>query len=530
MRKSLWVKIAVVLLSTVLFYELLQALKGYLLWLGVVLFLALVAFLSYWAYRMYMVLHHHHLDLKNHRHEVALKEEEVLAQTAKRRAFEHQAAVEQHLRLTRIYPDNKGYAPVLIGADMRAQPDSMTYLALPSPERGRNQRQSMPSYEDQYEGEERVTDELPEAGEIPAKVLYEEIVHLLQKDEFPLGVGTYGLEVCTFEQLMTMWICGGSDTGKSNTVAGFVDHAIKNGRNIKLVVIDPHAHKEDSLYNRIRCYEDHFMFRVAVTPQEISAALRWYKQEYLRRKQQGNHNSEDILLLVDEVQSLTDTTLIDDDDEDAELLRGIAKLIRAIAKRCGNETRGFGMFGWFISQNATGVAWLRKVVNTVVSHKMNMMSERRVACNEDEKIARSMDTWPKRGRVMVYGNGLEPKVLQMPLFPVRQVQSQSRSRHLPLDAYVPEESETIEEIQPPRVDVRQQREAMESARKQSEQSQLEDGVATYLQLEHDHGKAPSKDVFSAHMNLNPNGSGRTLFNQVKAAIARREREDASELL
>lgn len=524
MRKSLWVKVLVVVLSTVLFYELLQVLKGYLLWLGVVIFLAGLAVLLYWAYRFYVKLSHHRLDLERHRHEVALQEEEVLAQAAKRKAFERQAHVDQHLQLTRVYPDNRGYAPVLIGSDMHAQPDSIPYLALPSPERVRNQHSPAPRCEERYSEEDRDTEPLAGEGEIPTKVTYEEIAHLLRKDEFPLGVGSDGLEVCTFEQLMTMWICGGSDTGKSNTVAGFVDHAIRNGRNIKLIVVDPHANKPDSLYNRIRCYENFFKFRVAVTPQEINASLRWFRQEFKARKQAGNRGDEEILLIIDEVQSLTDGTLIDDEDEDVDLLRGIAKSIKAIAKQCGNETRGFGMFGWFISQNATRVAWLRIVVNTVVAHKMNMMSERRVACNEDEKIARSQDSWPKKGRVVVYGNGLEPKVLQVPLFPVRKAQNQPRTRYVSVEDCPSEVPEEVEELQP-RVDVRQQQAAMEHAREQSGRGQLEEGIDTYLRLENEKGKPPSLDEFSAHMNLNRNGAGRSLLSQVKVEITRREREE-----
>lgn len=524
MQKSTWLKIAAIIGASILFYELIEKLSGFLLSIAVFLFLCLLAFLLYCAYRVYVALHHHYLELKRHRHEVQMQEEEVLAQVAKRKAFERQAHIDQHIQLTRVYPNNKGYVPVLIDADMEAAPHEMSYLALPSQNRSRQQHLPPPRYEEHYYEEERMNEVLIEEGQIPLQVLYEEISHLLRKGEFPLGVGVNGLEVCTFEQLMTMWICGGSDTGKSNTVAGFVDHAIKNGRNIKLVVIDPHANKPDSLYKRIQCYSAFFKFRVAVTPQEIEAALRWFKQEFNRRKQDGINGEEDILLIVDEVQSLADTTLIDEGD-DAETLKYICKTIKGLAKVCGNESRGFGMFGWFISQNATGVAWLRKVVNTVVSHKMNMMSERRVACNENEKIARSMNNWPKRGRVVIYGNGLELKVLQMPLFPVRKVQNQIRSRYIPTDAYECEEVEEREELQP-RVDVRQQKAVREDARKQSELSQVETGIEIYLQIENEKGKPPTLDEFAAYMNLNRNGSGRTLFNQVKVAISRREKEHA----
>ena len=49
-----------------------------------------------------------------------------------------------------------------------------------------------------------------------------------------------------------MWICGGSSTGKSNTVEVKIDEAIRNEHKIKIIPIDPHARKEDSLYNKIK--------------------------------------------------------------------------------------------------------------------------------------------------------------------------------------------------------------------------------------------------------------------------------------
>ncbi|HET8910633.1 MAG TPA: hypothetical protein VFN23_04165 [Ktedonobacteraceae bacterium] len=229
-----------------------------------------------------------------------------------------------------------------------------------------------------------------EPGAIPLSVRYEEIQSQIPRGHALLGVSENGIETCDFGHLLTMWICGGSSTGKSNTVAIKLDEAIQLGRDIGIILIDPHARKEDSLYHKIRCYEHRFLLPVAVNEDDILQALTAFKEEFERRLEVGSGET-DILLVVDEVSNV-----VDSDNEE------IGKLIKKIARICGQEARGFGMFGWFISQDAAGLAWLRKRAMTVITHKLNMMSERKLACNEDMELARSMDRWPI-GRVAVYG-------------------------------------------------------------------------------------------------------------------------------
>lgn len=256
------------------------------------------------------------------------------------------------------------------------------------------------------------------AGTLPSQVRYEDIAGQIPEGHAVLGVGRNGIETCDFSALMTMWICGGSSTGKSNTVALKIDEAIRNGRDIKLVVIDPHARKEDSLYNKIKCYEDRFLFKVAITEEESFAVLTWFHREFKRRLAAGGSDT-DILLVVDEVSNV-----VASEDE------RIKPLIKEIARICGNESRGFGMFGWFISQRAAHLAWLRNVVITVIAHKQLQMSERKLAANEDLAIARDMDNWP-RGRVVVHGIEFAPTVLQMPLFTPPVVEGTARELPLP---------------------------------------------------------------------------------------------------
>lgn len=241
------------------------------------------------------------------------------------------------------------------------------------------------------------------AGALPTSVRYEDVQEQIPAGHSLLGVSATTVETCEFGQLMTMWICGGSSTGKSNTVGIKIEEAIINGRNLGIVCIDYHARKPDSLYNKIKVYEDRFLLPVAYTEEQALHALQFFLAEFMRRRDIGAGET-DMLLVVDEVPAVLES-------EDEE----IAKLLKKIARICGRESRGFGMFGWFISQNAVGLAWLRNVVLTVIAHKMNMLNEAELACNQHKDIARDMENWP-RGRVIVYGlSFVGVKVLQMPL-------------------------------------------------------------------------------------------------------------------
>lgn len=244
-------------------------------------------------------------------------------------------------------------------------------------------------------------------GALPTSVRYEDVQDRIPAGHSLLGVSATSVETCEFGHLMTMWICGGSSTGKSNTVGIKIEEAVTNGRNLGILCIDYHARKSDSLYNKIRVYEDRFLMPVASTEEQALQVLQFFYTEFKRRRDIGDESAimADMLLVVDEVPAVLES-------EDEE----VVQLLKKIARICGRESRGFGMFGWFISQNAVGLAWLRNVVLTVIAHKMNMLNEAELACNQHKDIARDMENWP-RGRVIVYGLSFTGvRVLQMPLF------------------------------------------------------------------------------------------------------------------
>jgi hypothetical protein len=119
-----------------------------------------------------------------------------------------------------------------------------------------------------------------------------------------------------------------------------------------------------------------------------------------------------ITLLIDEVGALMDPTTGDDDEEE------IANLLPSIARICGQEARNFNMGGIFISQQATGLAWLRKMALMVIVHQLLMQNEKMLATNENKEVVKDMETWPI-GRTFVYGVGFSksgPLTVQQPYF------------------------------------------------------------------------------------------------------------------
>ncbi|HEU5376453.1 MAG TPA: hypothetical protein VFV38_13500 [Ktedonobacteraceae bacterium] len=363
---------------------------------------ALASLTLYGGLRVYIAGRKHWLTMRSQELDVQAQEQQ-LRLTADRHAWElltMQADI--HAKAGRVYADPNGNYPILLPTVIDMLPEQMQGQIMqftPGQAKGIGARQpALPEHAGSLQDGEMESEDAP-------AIRYEAIRHLIPPGQSCLGVNPINNEVetCDFSVLMTMWICGGSSTGKTNTVSLKINEAIENGRNIRLIVIDPHKEKADSLYNKIKRYEAHFLFQVASTKDEMYNALTWFKHEFERRLEAGTEGQNDILLIVDEVPRVVKT-----DEENA-------KLVKEIAEIAGTESRGFGMYGWFISQRAAGLSWLRNVVITVIAHKMNMMSERKLAANDNPAIARDMDHWP-RGRVVVYGAEFEPKVLQMPLF------------------------------------------------------------------------------------------------------------------
>lgn len=255
----------------------------------------------------------------------------------------------------------------------------------------------------------------PKAKALPAYVRYEDVKPQIPQGHALVGISERGVETKEKKKINALiWFVGGSGTGKTNSVTLRVEE--DEQANYRFLVIDPHIFKEDSLYNAIKGYESRFLLPVASEPEDILRVLNFFLDEFEQRKA-GATWSFPIRVIVDEVGSL-----VSDIDKDDRIEVEIVRKLKEVARVCGQESRGFEMGGMFISQDAAGLAWLRKRALMVVAHQMMMWSERLLVCNQNTEVARDMDTWPI-GRTLIYGIGFDEgqRVFQQPVHSPRVV-------------------------------------------------------------------------------------------------------------
>jgi hypothetical protein len=250
-------------------------------------------------------------------------------------------------------------------------------------------------------------DESPVQSDLPRLVYYDAIRHLIPAGHTLIGaLSPTRIETRDSGVRACLWIVGGSGTGKTTTCSIRVHESSEWG--YMFVGVDPHAYKEDSLTNAIKPYASRFLLPIAQDEEDIDDVLDFFLDHFYRRRDRGEKWTIRICILIDEMGALTASP-----ETDKEIAR--ARKIKEIVRICGQEARNFGMSGIFMSQDAAGLAWLRKRATLVFAHQLAQMSERKIACNENVTIAREMDNWPK-GRTYVYGIDFTPIVVQQPLF------------------------------------------------------------------------------------------------------------------
>ncbi len=252
---------------------------------------------------------------------------------------------------------------------------------------------------------------LPSA--LPTYVRYEDVRYQVPSGHVLVGVGQTGVDTREERVGACVWIVGLSGTGKTSTTVIRVEE--RHEKEHVFLGVDPHWFKPDSLTNALLPYASSFLMPIAQTPQETLAVFTFFLDEFKGRKEGRIPKPwQKVTLLVDEVNALMDTTSKEEEE--------IAKLLPTIARICGQEARNFEMGGIFISQQATGLAWLRKVALMVIVHQMLMESEKKLACNGDSQVMDEMKTWPI-GRTYVYGVGFAdgPRTVQQPYFKPRVV-------------------------------------------------------------------------------------------------------------
>jgi hypothetical protein len=280
---------------------------------------------------------------------------------------------------------------------------------------------------------------------LPTNVLYEDVRGQVPTGHILVGIGQAGIETKKAAVGACVWIVGLSGTGKTSTTVLRVEERATEGS--KFLGIDPHFFKDDSLYHSIYetvdgqpgAYKDLFLKPMARCTEEAKAILQAFIDEFNGRK--GGRIPkpwQKITLLVDEVGALVDC--ISEEEEE------VAKMLKYVARICGQEARNFMMGGVFISQQATGLAWLRKMALMVIVHQLLMQSEKELACNGDKAAAKDMETWPI-GRTYVFGVGFQegPRTVQQPYFAGRRVNAAAGSAdELDHDEMIEDETNTVE--------------------------------------------------------------------------------------
>lgn len=250
-------------------------------------------------------------------------------------------------------------------------------------------------------------DEDEDAKPPPKVYRYEEIKHLIPANRMLLGVHPESgkLELTKWIKLKCLWIVGTSSTGKSNTAYGKAHQAVEAGA--LLLVVDQHINKKDSLGKKLTAFKESFLRPIAVTDEEVLATLDYYENEFNRRVAGGKW-SRKIVLICDEMNRMA---------RNDRLL----KRLKEIVAICGEESRGFGMYGWFLSQKAVHLKWLRDSAITVIVHGMTRIEEARLACNDDLKVARRTLKFPV-GRTWIYGVDFEEMELQQEWYEIEEEQ------------------------------------------------------------------------------------------------------------
>lgn len=264
---------------------------------------------------------------------------------------------------------------------------------------------------------------------IPAIVRYADVVDEVPDTMSLLGIhpSDGALELTDWEKLKMLWLVGSSSTGKSNTIFGKALEARNKGG--KLLVVDQHATKDDSLSKKLAPLKDAFLRPIAITDEAVLAALEWFKIEFERRVA-GAPCDQKIVLICDEMNRMVRN-------------EKLKKPLMEIAAICGEESRGFGMYGWFISQKAAHLKWLRDSAITVIAHRVTRFEEAMLACNDNRDAAKRLLEF-KVGRSYIYGVDFEvPLELQQPLYDVPVVESTIESVPVKMESVVESNNQSV---------------------------------------------------------------------------------------
>ncbi len=389
---ALWGSIAVFLITGIATTHIATALKAYWGAIGIAVAIALGLLLLFlWAMGMFSVFYRaqgSRLDYLERQAAILFEREKTEAlKDARTSGANYKIEQNGTLAVIKTIPQQRGKTDIQIAA-----PD---VPALPSPAEG-----------------------------IPEIVHYSAIAGLIPPGQALLGVHPEdgSVENTDIEAMKTTLFVGASSSGKTNTVYGKV-YEFLDKLGAKLIVLDQHANKDDSLARKLAPFLDSFLLPLAVSDQECLAALAFFKQEFAARVA-GAACTQKILLVVDECNRLNRN-------------EAIRAALKEIAQICGQETRGYGMYGFFIAQQAVGLKWLRDSALTIFAHRIMALSDAKIITNDDTRLAKLVIGF-KRGRTLVYGVDYDPMILQQPLYAIAPQQQPIVDSSLAIPSSVPQ--------------------------------------------------------------------------------------------
>lgn len=349
-------------------------------------------------------LHRHAMDMVT-KHTDTLTRRYELTEKKERWELEKQERLAAlHLQLSRVNPGT-----YIVRPEMDILPSQQDIILLPAARQGQGMLTGPGS---------PLSPSRPD--DLPTSVRYEEIRGQVPRGHILVGIGRQGVETKERAVGACTWIVGLSGTGKTSTTTLRVEERAAD--NHMFLGADPHWFKDDSLFHAIYetvdggagPYASRFALPMAKTPAESLQVFKTFLGEFNARKSgQRPKPWRKVTLLVDEVGAMMDKATATTPEE-----KEIIELLPSIARVCGQEARNFEMGGIFISQQATGLAWLRKVALMVIVHQLLQESEKKLATNEDTAVMHDMKTWPI-GRTYVYGVGFGtegPRTVQQPYF------------------------------------------------------------------------------------------------------------------
>lgn len=305
--------------------------------------------------KLFFALRSGWLQLQLKQEELASKQE----QTKLLQAGINYQQVLTHLALTRIYPDAKGFFPVLTNDNMQLQPGQMNLLMLPQYNQPRQQQLSpalettledLPPLESFEKQPVKTFRELLQDGTIPA---------ILKQGQMVLGYVNGALRMGSWTDLYSCGIGGVSGSGKSTTVRFLLFQGLLAAA--KLIMVDPHiGDEEESLAAQFRQFTGaHLIQPCDGRTQNVLKRIDWLQKEYQRREARGI-KGPGIIFVIDEFNELM---------RNKDIREAMADLLLNIAQ----GGRKFGIFAMLIGQRWSaqdlGGAEIRTSLASMLAHR-----------------------------------------------------------------------------------------------------------------------------------------------------------------